>query len=94
MASRNPHPSVAVLIHYSAEISLLIIASVIYYCITRLAWSKVIVAAPSSSYSGRPASPRGAEMRRSASLITTSLNKKEERGLLWMTVPKNYRYVH
>lgn len=75
----------------SIELSLLIIASIIYYCITRLAWSKVIVPAPSSSYSGRPASPRSSEVRRGAPLITTSLNKKEERGLLWMTVPKNYR---
>lgn len=93
MASRNPRPTTVVLIHCSAELSLLIIASIIYYCITRLAWSKVIVPAPSSSYSGRPASPRSSEVRRGAPLITTSLNKKEERGLLWMTVPKNYRYV-
>ncbi|GJE94508.1 dolichol kinase sec59 [Phanerochaete sordida] len=31
------------------------------------------------------------EQRRGTPVITASLNKKEERGYIWMTVPKNYR---
>ncbi|KIP08063.1 hypothetical protein PHLGIDRAFT_394791 [Phlebiopsis gigantea 11061_1 CR5-6] len=78
----------------SIELSLLIIASIIYYCTTRLAWSKIITPTPAPSDSTvpeRPASPRNAESRRGPPVVTASLNKKEERGLLWMTVPKNYR---
>ncbi len=76
------------------EITLLIIASIIYYCITRLAWHKVIVPPnidPNTTQPPRPGSPRPNEGRRGAPILATSLNKKEETGFLWMTVPKNYR---
>ena len=79
------------------EISLLIIAAVLYYSITRLAWSSVRPVPVSDTDPSRPASPRVPESRenkRNPSVVTASLIKKDEAGFVWMTVPKNYRSVH
>ncbi|CAL1716843.1 unnamed protein product [Somion occarium] len=79
----------------SIEISLLIIASVIYCLYTRVSFSKATVPLPvPQTPSTRPDSPRSfdtRENRRGSHLISAAPPKIEETGFVWMTVPKNYR---
>lgn len=63
--------------------------------------SKVVIPAPTATpkpaaVPNRPASPRLAEFRenrRNSPLIAVTTSRKDESGFVWMTVPKNYRYV-
>ena len=78
------------------EIALLIIAAILYYSITRPAWSTVKPVPITETVPARPASPRTLDSREGrrgggAPVVTASLIKKDEAGFVWMTVPKNYR---
>ncbi|OCH95470.1 hypothetical protein OBBRIDRAFT_580687 [Obba rivulosa] len=83
----------------SIELSLLIVAALIYFLWTRLVWSSL----PTPNISTRtqypperPASPRlpdNRDARRATALIASGASRNNEAGFVWMTVPKNYRSV-
>ncbi|KAH9936044.1 hypothetical protein B0H21DRAFT_758723 [Amylocystis lapponica] len=81
----------------SIELSLLVLASIVYYLATRLTWTKQpkLTAASSqpTAQPDRPGSPRidTREGRRTLHLAPSNTLKIGVFGYVWMTVPKNYR---
>ncbi|TFY53040.1 hypothetical protein EVJ58_g9671 [Rhodofomes roseus] len=81
----------------SIELALLIIASVIYFCVTRVYWTRIPPhddsATQQTNGQDRPASPGlvARDNRRTSNLVPNVASKSNYIGFVWMTVPKNYR---
>ncbi|EMD34151.1 hypothetical protein CERSUDRAFT_117640 [Gelatoporia subvermispora B] len=82
----------------SIELSLLIVAALIYFLWTRLVWTSLPTPPDTSNRTphppARPGSPRlpdNRDARRATAAIAGGSARSGEAGFLWMTVPKNYR---
>ena len=83
------------------ELALLVIASIVYCTWTRVSWIRISPSLPERPPTppSRPSSPRlpeGREGRRPLqpqSLSNVAAPRSRDTGYVWMTVPKNYRYV-
>ncbi|KAH9928691.1 uncharacterized protein B0H18DRAFT_1084426 [Fomitopsis serialis] len=81
----------------SIELALLIIASMIYFCVTRIYWNKL---PPSDETTTKQTNPQDTpaspglvvrDNRRTSNLIPNAASRGSYFGFVWMTVPKNYR---